>query len=279
MKIDKVINNNLVRSYKDGKEVLVMGKGLGFKRQRGEEIDSSQIERIYAIEQSEGRSHLEALLKDIPYSYLKATNEIVNYARNALGRKLSDNVYLTLVDHISFAIERQQKGIAIRNALLWEIKRFYNHEYLIGKEALNIIKKRLDVELPEDEAGFIALHIVNAQLDNGEMQHTMAMPKLIQGILNIVKYQFHTELDENSVNYERFLTHLKYFIQRLYSGVELEDLDWEFLDTLREKYEKEYQCAKKIESYIQSETGQPLTLDELVYLTVHIRRVTSEAVS
>ena len=44
----------------------------------------------------------------------------------------------------------------------------------------------------------------------------MAMPKMIQSILNIVRYQFHTELDENSVNYERFLTHLKYFLQRMY---------------------------------------------------------------
>ena len=277
MNIDKVINNNLVRSYKDGKEVLVMGKGLGYKKQKGDSIDESLIERVYAIEEKEGRSHLEALLKDIPYTYLKTTNEIVNYAKQALGKKLSDNIYLTLVDHISFAIQRQEKGIVVRNALLWEIKRFYNHEYLIGKEALVIIKRRLEIELPEDEAGFIALHIVNAQLDNGEMQQTMAMPKMIQSILNIVRYQFHTELDENSVNYERFLTHLKYFLQRMYSGVVLTDLDKELLESIRSKYQEEFRCAKKIEAYIESESGQKLTDDELIYLTVHIRRVTAEA--
>ena len=277
MNIDKVINNNLVRSYKDGKEVLVMGKGLGYKKQKGDSIDESLIERVYAIEEKEGRSHLEALLKDIPYTYLKTTNEIVNYAKQALGKKLSDNIYLTLVDHISFAIQRQEKGIVVRNALLWEIKRFYNHEYLIGKEALVIIKRRLEIELPEDEAGFIALHIVNAQLDNGEMQQTMAMPKMIQSILNIVRYQFHTELDENSVNYERFLTHLKYFLQRMYSGVVLTDLDKELLESIRRKYQEGFRCAKKIEAYIESESGQKLTDDELIYLTVHIRRVTAEA--
>ena len=229
MNIDKVINNNLVRSYKDGKEVLVMGKGLGYKKQKGDSIDESLIERVYAIEEKEGRSHLEALLKDIPYTYLKTTNEIVNYAKQALGKKLSDNIYLTLVDHISFAIQRQEKGIVVRNALLWEIKRFYNHEYLIGKEALAIIKRRLEIELPGNEAGFIALHIVNAQLGNGEMQQTMAMPKMIQSILNIVRYQFHTELDENSVNYERFLTHLKYFLQRMYRVYIVRLWSWEAL--------------------------------------------------
>ena len=153
----------------------------------------------------------------------------MNYAKQALGKKLSDNIYLTLVDHISFAIQRQEKGIVVRNALLWEIKRFYNHEYLIGKEALAIIKRRLEIELPGNEAGFIALHIVNAQLGNGEMQQTMAMPKMIQSILNIVRYQFHTELDENSVNYERFLTHLKYFLQRMYRVYIVRLWSWEAL--------------------------------------------------
>lgn len=278
MKVDKVINNNLVRSYKDGKEVLVMGKGLGFKRQKGDDIDESRIERVYTIEEKEGRSHLESLLKDIPYQYLKVTNEIVNYARNALGKKLSDNIYLTLVDHISFAIERYSKGIELKNALLWEIKRFYNHEFLIGKEALDIIERRLDVRLKEDEAGFIALHIVNAQLDNTGMQQTMEMTKMIQNIMNIVKYHFCVELDESSVNYERFLTHLKYFIQRLYSGVKLKDMDNEFLEMIRTKYEKEFNCAKKIEEYIYKENEWALTEDELIYLTVHIRRVTSETI-
>lgn len=278
MTVDKVINNNLVRSYKDGKEVLVMGKGLGFKRQKGDVIDESLIERVYTIEEKEDRSHLESLLKDIPYTYLRVTNEIVNYARNALGKKLSDNIYLTLVDHISFAIERQKQGIQIRNALLWEIKRFYNHEYLIGKEALDIIERRLEIRLPEDEAGFIALHIVNAQLDNSGMQQTMEMTKMIQNIMNIVKYYFRVELDESSLDYERFLTHLKYFMQRLYSGARLNDMDQEFYDMIRNKYRNEFQCAKKIEEYVKKETNRTLTEDELIYLTVHIRRVTSDTI-
>ena len=111
----------------------------------------------------------------------------------------------------------------IKNALLWEIKRFYNHEYLIGKEALSIIKNRLAIELPEDEAGFIALHIVNAELDMAQVSQVSEMAKIIQHILNIVKYHFSMELDEYSLNYERFVTHLKFFVQRLFSGTKLDD--------------------------------------------------------
>ncbi len=278
MKVDKVINNNLVRSYREGREVLVMGKGLGFKKQRGDEIDENLIERIYAVEGKDRRNKLEALLGNIPYSYLQTTNEIVNYAKNSLGKPLSDNIYLTLTDHISFAIERAGKGIRLKNALLWDIRRLYNHEYLIGKEALTIIRRRLGVELEEDEAGFIALHIVNAQLDSGGMEETMEMTKMIQNILEIVKYHFCMELDESSIHYERFITHLKYFVQRIYRGVELKDDDDTFLEVIRTKYEKEYRCAQKIQEYVNKKVQRGLSEDELIYLTVHIRRVTQEEI-
>ena len=100
----------------------------------------------------------------------------------------------------------------MKNALLWEIKRFYNHEYLIGREALSMIEKRLGVVLPEDEAGFIALHLVNASMELDSMAQTAEMTKIIQHIIGIVKYHFHMELNGYSLHYERFITHLKFFV-------------------------------------------------------------------
>lgn len=278
MKVDKVINNNLVRSHKEGKEVLVMGKGLGFKKVKGDLVDNSLIERIYIIEGKVKRSHLEDLISKIPYEYVQTTNEIITYATNSLGKKLEDKIWLGLTDHISFAIERAEKGIPVRNALLWEISRFYNHEYLIGKEAVRIINKRHGLELSDDEAGFIALHIVNAQMDDEiKMQETMHMAKTIQKILDIVKYHYGAELNESSIHFERFVTHLKYFLQRIMKGKEIINEDLGFIDVIRTKYPNEYKCAKRIEDYIQNELKCDLTEDELIYLAVHIRRVANES--
>src|SRR5699024_3077774 len=124
-----------------------------------------------------------------------------------------------------FAIERYKTGFPIENALLWEIKRFYNHEFLIGKEALSMIRQKLGYELPEDEAGFIALHIVNAKLKTGNVERITEMTKIIQNILTIVKYEFKMDIDEYSLDYERFITHLKFFVQRLFVGQKLESED------------------------------------------------------
>lgn len=275
MKVVKVINNNIIKSYDEKRqEVLVMGCGIGFKKKPGDEVDDALIEKIYTNIDRTTSNKLSELLEKVPLAHIQLTNDIISYARAALGKKLNDNIYLTLTDHISFAIERIQQGIVLKNALLWEIKRFYNHEYLIGKEALAMIRKRLDIELPEDEAGFIALHLVNASMDFSGMEQTTEATKIIQHILTIVKYHFQMELDEYSLHYERFITHLKFFVQRVFSGTVLEDNDQSFILMLKEQYSNEYRCALKVRDYMRKEFGQELSEDELVYLTIHIRRVT-----
>ncbi|MEI5992736.1 BglG family transcription antiterminator LicT [Candidatus Enterococcus mansonii] len=277
MEVKKVINNNIVKSLDaDGHEVLVMGKGIGFKKNIGDAIDDALVEKIYTSNEDLTTNKLAQLLSNVRLEHLQVANEIIGFAKLSLGKKLNENIYLTLTDHIDYAIERYNNGLPVRNALLWEIKRFYNHEYLIGKEALTIISNRLNITLPEDEAGFIALHIVNAELDLSQVSQVSEMTKVIQKILNIVKYHYKTDLDEYTLNYERFITHLKFFVQRLFSGIELDkDKDEGFLFMLKEKYQDEYRCALKIREYISKEFDRELKEDEMIYLTIHIRRITN----
>ena len=274
MKIDKIINNNLIRTFdNNGKEVLVMGCGLGFQKKIGDTVDQSKIEKIYAIENKSDSNKLMTLLSEIPLEYIQVSNEIISYAKYSLGKRLNDNIYISLTDHISFAIERYKQGLNFNNALLWEIKRFYNHEFLIGKEALAIIKKRLNIELPEDEAASIALHIVNAQLNSRDMNDTLDITKMIQNILNIVKFHFNIELDEYSLHYERFITHLKFFAQRILSGKVVKSDDANFCEMIKEQYKDAYLCAEKVKKYILKEFNHEISDEEIMYLTVHIKRI------
>lgn len=273
MKIDKVINNNLVRSHDDGgREILVMGCGIGFKKKPGELVQEEKVEKIYVLQKEEQR-HMEELFADMPLECIQVTNEIVEYAAISLGKTLSSYLYLNLCDHIHFAIRRAQEGLPIRNALLTEIKQFYSHEYQIGTEALAMIGKKTGVGLPEDEAGFIAMHLVNASMDFNDMGNTQEMMKIIRHILTIVRYHFHVELDENSIHYDRFITHLKFFIKRVFSGTELNENDEAFFIMIKNQYREEYACALKIYEYIRKEYDILLTNDEIMYLIIHIRRV------
>ena len=276
MIIEKVLNNNvlLTRNAK-GKEVIVMGRGISFNKVIGDAVDEHKIDKIFMLNTNELTARLTELLNDIPVAHLETVKSIVEHAGRVLGEELNDNIYLSLTDHISYAIDRHSKGIDFKNAMLFEIKRFYKKEYAIGQDALKMIEEQLDVRLPEDEAGFIALHIVNARTDGAEMRLTMEMTEIVHHILNIVTYHYGIVLDESSLSYSRFLTHLQYFSMRLLRH-EVQDSGEDFLyEQVRKSYVKAFDCAKKIDDYLQSTYHQSLSKDEYVYLTIHIQRITT----
>ncbi|AVI42861.1 PRD domain-containing protein [Bacillus pumilus] len=273
MIISKVINNNVVSAYDDEQhELVIMGRGIAFQKKSGDPIDEERIEKVFSIQNKDISEKFKTLLYDIPIEYMQVCEAIIDHARTTLNKNLNDSIYVTLTDHITFAIERHQKGMDIKNALLWEIKRLYKDEFMCGVEAIRIIQDKLNIHLPEDEAGFIAMHIVNAEL-NEEMPNVIQITKLIQDILNIVKYHFQIDLDEESLNYFRFVTHLKFFGQRLFNETQMENQNEFLYEVVKEKNTAAFQCAEKINDYVQKEYNRSLIEDEMLYLTLHIDRV------
>lgn len=214
------------------------------------------------------------LLSDIPIEYVECSDEVIRYAETVLGDKLHDSVYISLTDHIHFAIDRHRQGLQLKNALLWEIKRMYRKEFSIGLKALQIIEDRLGVLLPEDECAFIAMHLVNAQL-NGEMRETVSITNIVKDISNIVRRSFLIELDEESLSYYRFLTHLKFFAQRVVRGSPVDDRDRDHAlhDLVRVQYPEAYACAAKIADYTRKIYKRNLSKEEILYMTIHIERI------
>ncbi len=273
MKIAKVYNNNVISAFNEkNEELVVMGRGLAFQKKPGDFIEEDKIEKIFALKNNDMSEKFKTLLYEVPIEYMEVTEDIIKIAKSRLGRNLNDSIYISLTDHIHFAVERNAKGYDIKNALLWEIKRFYKQEFVIGMEALKIIQEKLGVLLPEDEASFIAMHIVNAEL-NQEMPNVANITKVMQDILNIVKYHFKIDFDEESLNYFRFITHLKFFAQRLYTKTSIEDDDPFLFETVREKHKAAFECTEKINEYIENQFDYSLTNNEKLYLIIHIQRV------
>jgi beta-glucoside operon transcriptional antiterminator len=273
MKIAKVINNNVISVLNEENiELVVMGRGIAFQRKPGDVVEEEKIEKIFALKNQEMTEKFKTLLYEVPLEYMEVSEEIIQNAKRKLGKDLNDSIYVSLTDHINFAIERIQKGLVIQNALLWEIKRLYKDEYAIGKEAIELIEKKIGIVLPDDEAGFIATHIVNAEL-NEEMPNIMNLTKVMHDILNIVKYHFKIQYDEDSLNYYRFITHLKFFAQRLFNETYMESEDDFLYQAVKENHKEAYECTVKINEYIRNKYNHELTNEEKLYLTIHIERV------
>ena len=273
MTVEKVINNNIVSAYDEtGREVVVMGRGIGFGVRAGAVIDNSKIEKVFRIKSQGVAEQFKELLANMPLEHAQISNDIISYAKSTLKLKLNHSIYVTLTDHINFAIERYQKGINLENALLWEIKRFYPQEYGLGRYAIDLIRERLHVSLPEDEAGFIALHFVNAEYGT-DIRDALHFPNQMKDILDIVTRELGIRLDEGSLHYERFITHVKFLLQRVYRKELLPDEESELAEMMKKKYPKEYACSEKIADYIEEAAGCRLSAEEIMYLSIHIRRI------
>lgn len=274
MFIGKILNNNVaVTRDKFGQEVIVMGKGIAYRRKVGDLIDEAAIDKIYSLSNKDSFIRLQELLTEIPIEYFEVSDKVITHAKLMLGKKINESLYISLSDHIFAAINRFRQGIVLKNALLWDIRKFYPEEYEIGLEALALIRESFDIEFPDDEAGFLALHIVNAQ-DREESQDIYRVTKVIQEVSDIVRYYFMIEFDEQSVYFYRFISHLKFFAQRLVGGkLHANESDQELLDVIKSKYPKAFLCVEKIAKHVQTNYRYELTHEEKLYLTVHIQRV------
>lgn len=275
MIIKRILTNNaVVIDDENQQEKIVCGKGIAFKKRPGMEIDEMSINQTFILEGGGEYSRFEQLLKDVPLEYLELSSEIINMAKLEFAKKFKDNVIITLSDHLYVAIKRCREGMTISNPLLWDIKNFYEIEYDIGLRALELIKNKFHIQLPNDEAGFIALHIVNVELDEDNMDHIFQVTKVIQEIMTIVKYYFHAEFDTSNVYYYRFITHLKFFALRLLKDNQFnEDEENELLDVVKDKYCTSYECVLKIKDFLEKKYNYTLQEDEIVYLTIHVHRV------
>ena len=266
MIVEKVLNNNVVVSIDPTtrKEVILMGSGIAFNKKPGQLIDARRIEKTFIVDDENLGNKIKKLINQIPEGIFELTDEI------------NKQIYVSLADHIAFAVKRFKNGITIKNELLNEIRRVHRNEFKVSLWAVDYINKKLDIQLPEDEAGFIALHFVNASYKETTMK-SVESTKIIKDILNIIKYYFSIELDEDDLNYDRLLTHLKYFAKRIVNNNKQNINDSGFIKVISTTYPEAYGCAIKIGEYIRSNNNYDVNEDEIVYLTMHIQRVISVA--
>lgn len=277
MIITKIVNNNVIFSKNQNEEdIIITGLGIGFKKNAGEKVDDDKIERTFVLEKDTNKDRLIALLKEIPIEYFCVVDKIVEAAEKKLGKKLNRNINLTLSDHIFFAAERLKKGIIFQNELLWEIKRFYPDEYKFSMECINIINDELGIQFPEEEASFLALHIIDAEIGGLAVNEAVSMTKIIKDIENIVRYEYAISLNEDSLDYTRFILHLKFFAQRLLKN-KADSSDAGFLyKQVQDNMSRAFACTEKIKNYLSKIYNYTLSENEQVFLTVHIQRVTSK---
>lgn len=276
MILKKIYNNNIVLCIdENGEDVILVGLGIAFHKKVGQPIDESKIERKFVLDSEEVTTKYNNLLQNIPIQYLDLTNQIVNTAQKRLKTMFHDEIYIAICDHINCAFHRYEEKKPLKNALLWEIKKYYQKEYEAALESLKLIEREEAIKLDEDEAGFIALHFVNGQINHMEMNDTITQVKMMEDIMKFVSYHLNYHVDEKDINYQRFLTHIRFLLQRVFSGKQEKSTDEALFSLVKQDYKAEYECAKTIAKYIEKTHHDVLLNNEIMYLSLHLHRMIS----
>ena len=276
MEIIRIYNNNVaVVRGDDGKEMIVIGKGLVFQKHAGDLVDETRVEKCFTLQNPRVMTKLEQLIKDMPSIYLSISEEIVEMIRSESDLKLSENIYITLTDHISMSLEREKKGVILGNPFLIEIKQFYKKEFKLAEKAADIIKKHLGLDISEDEIGTITLHIVNASM-NQNLENTVKATRMIQDILNIVQECSECRFDEESLAYSRFVRHLQFLAKNLLGKRSKSERDDFMFKITRLRFPEAAACVRRIKAHLEEAFGVSISEAEQGFLIYHIVNLTSE---
>lgn len=272
MKITRVINNNTVVVVSNKKELVLMGAGIGFQKRPGDQVEIKRIEKVFQIRDRFLQKY-EQIYSHIESGIFPIVEQIQKYAQKELECVLSPQFVFALADHIAFAVERQKNKELMPNLMLQEIKLLYNREYRIGEYGRRLVEKEMQIKLPDDEAGYIALHIVNSRTGDTSVDVNNVLV-LTNGILKILEADMGIDCREDDFEYNRFLAHLKFLARRIFTGEQIrlgiiEDL----YPRLLERDPRLVQVLGKIKKFIFETFDYELSDEEAVYLAIHILRL------
>jgi transcriptional antiterminator len=272
----KSYNNNIVSVKMNGRERILFGKGIGFGKKSGDKIENgTEVEKVFVIEDEDNLRNFKQVIENIDEEFLILCEKMISYVANELGEELDERIHVALVDHLNYAVKRLSDNEEIENPFLMEIKALYPKEYMLAERVAETLQNEIKLDIPVGEIGFIALHIHSAR-NSGKVSSTIKNTYLINSITEYIEKSMEVQIDKSSLDYARFITHLKFAIKRILTDISIEN---DFIREIKSKYKLSYKIAKGVSKILTDRLEKKVAEDEIAYLAMHIerfRRATTE---
>ena len=269
--VEKVFNNNVILALQDGKERILLAKGIGFGKKPGEIIPTdTAIEKIFFIQNEKNAEQFRQVLDQISDETFIMCENIIHMISCELGEELDEKIHINLVDHIAFILKRLMNGDQINNPFLTEVEILYRKEFEIAKKAVDMLVEQSGVRIPGGEIGFIAMHIHSAR-NSGKLSQTIKCAYLANVITEIIEEERQISIDRQSFDYARFVTHVRFTVERLVRNTPITN---DLLGTIKRKYKISYPLAKKVGKMIAEQLDIPCVPEgEIGYIAIHIEKL------
>lgn len=268
--IIKPFNNNVVLAKQHGTEKILIKKGIGFGAKAGERIPAeTDFERVFVIENPETSRKFNQLISGIDHQLVGLCEEVLHLICSATAENLDEEMHIRLTDHIAFTVLRLQRNDRIDNPFLIEIETLYSKEMKIAREAIAMLGKALNLQIPDAEAGFIALHIHSLK-SKDKLSNTIKYAYICNSALEIIEDELGIEIDRKSIDYARFASHVRYAVERILKNIAIRN---DLLPTIRKIYKDSFGLAKTVAAMMEEELYAKVPEAEVGYLAMHIERL------
>lgn len=275
MIIKKIYNNNIAMVVNEkNQELILVGKGIVFGMKKGDSIYPSEKDKVFELK-GDTRTKFEKMIQETPLDYILVTEQIVAYIKKHSTKKIDDGIYVTLTDHIANTIERIRMGIDFDMTMLLNVKSLYREEHKLALYAVELLRKEFDLNIDDNEANFITLHIVNAEFKSNMME-IYTITSIIEEINEIVKRYFEIETQDN-YDFDRFTTHCRFFVQRIVHDEYLDkknNANEEIFKMVKSESPIQYKCVEEISHMLEKKYHYPVTEEEKLYLMIHLNKLT-----
>ncbi|MGM9972681.1 MAG: PRD domain-containing protein [Clostridiaceae bacterium] len=268
--IKKIYNNNIALVEAKGITKIVTGSGIAFRKKIGDLITDESIEEQFILDKDIQSGSYEEIFKNISPEIFQAINNAINYASKALDVTFVSTSRLAMIDHLYYSIKRYYDNSNIKNPLLWDLKTLYAKEFQVAAECIDIINKALNIQLSQDEGGFITLHFINVTYSEGERNLAVLEAEAVNDILNIIQIYYRITLDKESEKFRRLATHIRYYVRKAAKREASKSKNIYLFNYYKHMHSDAYECALKIKEYSKSKLNFEMNEDELLYFTVHI---------
>jgi mannitol operon transcriptional antiterminator len=287
--LDKVqewfIKHNLNIVRKPGLGVYIEGKEKEFRQALisllYENLDENQLlqiikENVGSSEFSKGRIEINTrnrLLNLIDKSVIKELEKSVYKVEEKMNLKLADSAYVGLIVHLAIAVQRikNNERISIDPLFLSELKK--TTEYGIAEGLATDISNNFNLEIPEDEIGYITMHLKGSKMQaniKSEEKHMIGKYELIKiakKMIAIAEIETHCSLLKNKNLLMGLVNHLEPVISRLKMNLDIRN---PLLTEIKETYPKIYETSSKCCVVLRELLGIEIPDSEIGYIAMHL---------
>ena len=265
----KALNNNMVFIKEQGVEKILLAKGIGFNKKFGDILeDNLEVDKVFSIEDKKNQENLKEVYNRVDGEFVAICEAALAEISEELGEELNETIHIGLIDHLAIAMKRLKNKEQINNPFIVEIETLYSVEFEMAKKIVNKLQDKYEIDFPEGEIGFITLHIHSAR--NGKMlSNSIKYSYLSNKIIIYIEEKFNSKIDKRSLDYARFLSHVRFTIERVLTDTVLKN---DLTEIIKKSYPVSYEIAEGASKIIEETLDKKVCDDEVAYIAMHVER-------